>query len=311
LEQSTLGRSRLEEAMAVKQRNLPGYIYKYRRDSDLSRKNLETDTVWFSSPDAYNDPYDCAFKITDHRVIQAAERRLADVFVTHYHLEGVASAEQIAEAKNSDKPLQAIAELISGSHTAPGANPKRMAEFTSTVTPKLIIDALSAVRQWRAVTKVCSFSEVSDSILMWSHYADNHRGFCVEYGLRGLASEHPFRKFLYPVIYSELLYDLTPWAEKLVHPSREEFNADCLILSVLYKFMGWQYECEWRLVEVTKSPEVDHNFPTPAPTRVFLGSQMEEEKRKELLAICGEKKIDALQMWLAKDRFQLLSEQIL
>jgi hypothetical protein len=67
-----------------------------------------------------------------------------------------------------------------------------MAEFTSTVTPKLISDALSAVRQWRAVTKVSSSSEVSDSILMWSHYADNHRGFCVEYGLRGLASEHPF-----------------------------------------------------------------------------------------------------------------------
>ena len=296
--------------MSLKYRNLPEYIYKYRRDSSFSRDNLRTDTVWFSSPEAYNDPYDCAFKITDHRVVQAAERRIADVFVTHYHLEGVVSAERIAEAKNGEKPLQAIAELVSELNSAPGSNPKRMAEFTSIVTPNLIRDVLSTVRQWRAVTKVCSFSAIHDSVLMWSHYADNHRGFCIEYGLKGLVPDHPFCKFLYPVIYSEALYDLTPWAEALVHPDRKNFNTDCLILGVLYKFDGWQYEDEWRLVEATQTVIADHNFSTPKPTRVFLGSRMDETSRRELLILCGEKKIQVHQMRLAKDRFQLLSERL-
>lgn len=311
LERSSLSHSRLDEAMSLKFRNLPDYIYKYRRDSELSRDNLRNGTVWICSPDEYNDPYDCMFKIADQRVIQSAERRFADVFITHYHLEGIVSAEQIAKAKNSEKPLQAIAELISESNSAPDSNPKRMAEFTSTVGPKLITDALSAVRQWRKLTKACSFSAVHDSILMWSHYAGNHTGFCFEYGLKGLASEHAFCKFLYPIIYSEALYDLTPWAESLVHPDRKDFNTECLILTVLYKFAGWQYEHEWRLVEVTQAVIPDHNFPAPTPTRVLLGSRMEQAKRKELLAICREKKIEVHQMHLTADRFELLSEEIL
>ena len=28
---------------------------------------------------------------------------------------------------------------------------------------------------------VCCFSEKKDDILMWSHYADGHKGFCLEF----------------------------------------------------------------------------------------------------------------------------------
>ena len=160
------------------------------------------------------------------------------------------------------------------------------------------------------MTKVCSFSAVSDSILMWSHYADNHRGFCLEYDVRNLGSDHPFRRFLYPVFYSELLYDLTPWAEKLVDPSREDFNTHCLILGVLHKFEGWRYENEWRLVEVTQSVIPDHDFQAPTPARIFLGSRMEGKRREELVAICDQKGIEVHQMRLDKDRFQLSSEKV-
>jgi hypothetical protein len=51
---------------------------------------------------------------------------------------------------------------------------------------------------------------------MWSHYADHHRGFCIEYDLESLGdSNHFFRKNLYPVLYSADLYDLSPFVEGL------------------------------------------------------------------------------------------------
>jgi len=40
--------------------------------------------------------------------------------------------------------------------------------------------------------KVCSFSGTQYSIIMWSHYADQHRGFCIEYDTNSLPPENLF-----------------------------------------------------------------------------------------------------------------------
>jgi hypothetical protein len=311
VEGSTLGWSRLDEALAIKQAHLPKRIYKYRRDCSHSRENLKTDTVWLCSPDSYNDPYDCAFKLSDDRVVRAFKRRLVDNFVSTFKLQDVISKDQVENAKNTPEPLKAIAGCLPNlSDQASGGNPKRMAEFCSVTLPQLVGDALSIVRQWRKVTKLSSFSAISDSLLMWSHYAENHHGFCLEYDLEGLEEKHPFRKYLYPVIYSNRLYDLTSWAEKLVIEDRQAFNPDAPLLGILHKFDGWKYEEEWRLVSVTQAIIDDHNMALPTPTRVFLGSRMDVSKKSEVLAICREKEIEVSQMRLAEDRFELLSEQL-
>jgi hypothetical protein len=306
LEASTLKQSRIAEAVALKQRHMPERIYKYRCDSDYSRHNLKTDTVWLCSPDAYNDPYDCIAKLLEGPVIAALETRLVDEFVSSYKVQDGITADQIEKAKQSSKPLEYIAYLISRSNPATG-NPSQMAEFCANFAlPHLVGDMLSTIRLWREVTRVSSFSAVKDSLLMWGHYADKHRGFCVEYDLRGLGAEHPFRKFLYPVIYSNELYDLTRWAVKLAGPDRLEFNPEGPLLGVLHKFDGWKYEEEWRVVSVTPMVTADENWPVPSPTAVFLGSKMSPKIKKELLDICEQKKIQAHQMHLAEDSFQLV-----
>lgn len=138
LEGSTLGRSRIDEALAIKQQNLSKRIYKYRRNSSNSRDNLKTDTVWLCSPDSYNDPYDCAFKLSDDRVVAAFKRRLVDTFVGAYKLQDVISADQIENAKNSQEPLETIVGHVpESSSKATGSNPKRMAEFYSTALRRL------------------------------------------------------------------------------------------------------------------------------------------------------------------------------
>lgn len=58
LEKHTDVEPRIMEGLAIKQQNLPERIYKYRRDCSYSRNCLKSKTVWLSSPEAYNDPYD-------------------------------------------------------------------------------------------------------------------------------------------------------------------------------------------------------------------------------------------------------------
>ena len=53
-----------------------------------------------------------------------------------------------------------------------------------------------------AVRVVC-LSEVYDSMLMWSHYAQNHTGFCIEYDFE---EKDMFYKHLHPVVYTKERY---------------------------------------------------------------------------------------------------------
>lgn len=310
LESSTLNHPRLDEAIALKQLHLPKRIYKYRRDSNYSRQNLKTDTVWMASPDSYNDPYDCAFTVAEEQVVTALKKSLLTEFAKVYKLADADATEQIEKAMSgATDPLVFLAEYIAEVNgVTPGNNPQQMAEFVSLMAPKMISNTVGVLRQWRKITKICSFSAVNDSILMWGHYAQDHKGFCVEYDLEKLQPDHPLRRTLYPVIYSPQLYDLTSFAQKLVGPNRQEFNPSSPLLGVLHKFDGWKYEEEWRSISYTQAVVDEHNWTVPTPSRVFLGTKMDSQNAKELVAICEPKGIEVCQMALAKDKFELSSQ---
>ena len=309
IESSTLAKPRLDEAVAMKDACLPKKIYKYRRDGKYARANLETDTVWMASPDAYNDPYDCSFSVAEEHVVDALKKSLVTEFARIYKLPADVADEQIKRAMASPEPLMYLAEYVHAIHgITSGSNPLQAAEFVSLRASSMIGDTVGVLRQWRKVTKVCSFSAVKDSILMWGHYSQDHKGFCVEYDLEQLPPEHPLRRKLYPVIYSPKLYDLTAYAQKLVGPNRQEFNPSSPLLGVLHKFDGWSYEQEWRVVSMTNTVVNDHNWSVSTPTRVFLGSKMSSENGQALRTICEQKHIEVHQMELAPDRFQLLPQ---
>jgi hypothetical protein len=310
LEGATLKHPRTEEVIALKQPHLPKRIYKYRCDSTYARENLKTDTVWMASPDTYNDPYDCSFQVAEDEVVAALKMSLFWEFAKVYKFPRDQVIAVVDKALSSGlDPLTSLAASIAEAQgVAPGSNPPQSAEFFSLVAPKMIADTIDALRQWRKITKVCSFSKVNDSILMWGHYAQHHQGFCMEYDLKCLEADHGLRKILYPVVYSPLLYDLTVFAKKLVGPNRDDFNPSSPLLGVLHKFDGWTYEQEWRAVTYTPGVAGDYNWTVPTPSRVFLGAKMEAKNAEEVAAICASKGIEVCRMMMAKDKFELLSE---
>jgi hypothetical protein len=311
IENSTLTKPGLDEAIALKEAHLPKRVYKFRRDGKYARANLETDTVWMASPDAYNDPYDCSFTVAVEHVVDALKKSLVTEFANVYKLPADVADEQIEKAMSSSEPLMCVAEYVQTNYGVnPEGNPLQAAEFISLRAPSMIENTVGVLRQWRKLTKVCSFSAVNDSILMWGHYAQDHKGFCIEYDLEQLQPEHPFRRKLYPVIYSPKLYDLTAYVQKLVGRNRQEFNPSLPLLGVLHKFDGWKYEQEWRVVSISKTVVDDHDWSVPTPSRVFLGSKMSSENIKAVRKICEQRNIDVLQMELAEDMFQLLPRPI-
>ena len=266
VEGSTHKHSQMKKAFAIKAEHMPKHIYRYQPDSENRRKSLANDKVWLCSPDQYNDPYDCEFRVSDASVETAAHKRLAASFKA--------------------------------------ANQQMLAVGCSKAS-ELVQNALSKIRGWRQLVKVCCFSEDPNSMLMWGHYAGNHRGVCIEYDLEDPKADQ-FRTKLYPVVYSDKPYDLTPWAESLVNGSLA-FNPELPTLGLIHKFKGWEYEREWRVLSVSTDVKSDHDWPAPTPPRVFVGSKMEKANKQAFRDICEPRGIEVLEMHRAEDSFKLLS----
>ncbi len=90
-------------------------------------------------------------------------------------------------------------------------------------------DVIQSVRNGM---KICSFCATIEPVSMWSHYADSHQGFCMEYDVAKLPDMT--KRMLFPVIYSSSLFDCTKYyAEAL--SSLERLNNIYSILQALYK----------------------------------------------------------------------------
>ena len=86
----------------------------------------------------------------------------------------------------------------------------------------------------RREINVCCFSEKNDDILMWSHYADKHRGFCREFD-----NNSDFFKTAMKIDYRSVYPKLNRFTTR-----REEQTPTV----VKTKYSEWKYEQEWRLL---------------------------------------------------------------
>lgn len=86
--------------------------------------------------------------------------------------------------------------------------------------------------------RVACFTENSDSPLMWAHYTDIHKGFCMEYDLTKLPEG--YRYGILPVLYSNQRYDAT----KVVIIKNKNLATN----PFYFKSSYWEYEKEWRMM---------------------------------------------------------------
>lgn len=102
---------------------------------------------------------------------------------------------------------------------------------------------------------LASFSERSDSVLMWSHYSNDHRGVCIGYSLKEIVQRYA----IFPVIYDDVL---------------PQFDETASVLkSVLTKYSDWSYEKEWRLVNYNTTNTIINGklIDFVKPKEIFLG----------------------------------------
>ena len=116
---------------------------------------------------------------------------------------------------------------------------------------------------------VACFSERNNSMLMWSHYAEQHTGLCVGYRLHELIKKYN----IFPVIYNNQMPQISDIS-----------NADEGILykSILTKCVDWSYEKEWRIIVIDKSKEGCNGklISFEKPVSIYMGVRQGRTEKK-------------------------------
>lgn len=116
----------------------------------------------------------------------------------------------------------------------------------------------------RAELRIASLSAVPDNFLLWSHYADGHKGVAIEIEI---PREHPD---LIEITYSPFSSVFTEKVQTN-EDMRHLFNG---------KSEEWSYEREYRVVAPLQHFELPH-----AISRVLLGPLVPEDQERILRAV--------------------------
>ncbi|PKL37892.1 MAG: hypothetical protein CVV41_22765 [Candidatus Riflebacteria bacterium HGW-Riflebacteria-1] len=256
-------------------------LYKYQSlpSDEAERKNkleaIKNNSVYFASPDEFNDPLDCRieFKLNKNDM-----KKFFNFLVQH---ESIQHEMKVPPEWELAKALQMARQ---GDKDAKNAL-ERLGKQTDNIFAK-IHDAIN-----KSLGIFC-LAESPLCSLMWSHYSDSHKGFCVEYerspGSLLASNTQTFRVRYtndYPLLaVADLLNTMTAIAgskgkaiplEELVLGSICLTKADC-----------WSYEKEWRVIAASKQFVGKANL---SRKTVIFGLKTPAEDIKAILEVLPEK----------------------
>ncbi|WP_053979998.1 DUF2971 domain-containing protein [Marinagarivorans algicola] len=127
--------------------------------------------------------------------------------------------------------------------------------------------------------RVLCLTKNPDNLLMWSHYAGQHKGCCFEFDLRydfeksGLNSGDNWVPMA--VCYKADRPQLSPFAKGRMKDA------------ILTKSIEWKYEKEWRILRLNNVDSPDNNtveYPKQFLKCVIIGCNMSPEHKKIIIA---------------------------
>jgi hypothetical protein len=95
------------------------------------------------------------------------------------------------------------------------------------------------------------FSKIETSVLMWSHYSDEHQGICLGYNFNSLSDKDILKQSIFNVMYSDKPVDLFEYMQSTYAGGKKVPDEEIDIglgIAMLTKAAYWEYEHEWRIL---------------------------------------------------------------
>ena len=189
-------------------------LYKYRT-IEWSLDIIKNKRIWVSNPKSFNDPFDSLIDFTK----KMTKNEVDDL------------SKKTEEKILQNNPSDAAQQIESFDNTP-------QEEKISILTDRI----KRLIREDSKDIGVLSFSKTRENFLMWSHYADGHKGICIEFTI---PPDGCYK--IYEVKYSEIpACTINSLHSFLIANQFEAIN----ILKGFYltKSIDWAYEEEYRVI---------------------------------------------------------------
>src|SRR5258706_1189401 len=227
---------------------IPDKLYKYQSYNIQTISNLRKRLLWFSKPKRFNDPFDCTINYDINKIEKTTWKLIFDSMkIPQGSNKAGENKNMFDKYQNDDEPSD---------------------EFIGQYAPifRKVID--DQKEKQILEDGIACLTEVVDNILMWSHYSDGHRGFCLEFSTDYL----PFYMAA-PVKYSNDLSTL----------SSQSAEDEILFELATTKAVDWKYEKEWRIfVDLGETGAI---YDPNALTGIYFGYEMPIEYREVIAMI--------------------------
>lgn len=172
----------------------------YERDYQILN-NLEKGYEFFSTPIHFNDPFDSLIYVDSVQLINMIAKELDENLDDYINGIGDMCFRKLLEFENDDRN--------------PRKNLNRMLYYG-----KIVQVREKVKEQFQNNIKEICFSENIKSVLMWSHYANDHKGFCIVYDIDELKKVNCYDNNnnqidcnlrLNPIRYTNIRVDMTKY----------------------------------------------------------------------------------------------------
>lgn len=225
----------------------PSKLYKYRVVNDFTRNLVVKGEIFFACPSSLNDPYDCNVTYS----VDCSEEEFRRLVAANYIGLGdlLKSLPMTIRRKTAIKHLYRIREQM------------------------ITDEAKISLGKFIERTGIFCLAESPRNQLMWSHYAESHKGICVEFCT---GQEPQFFENAAKISYGS---DFPTFECFCVDERRRAMSALCR------KSLNWSYEQEWRLIWTHGARKIRQLAPGVI-SRVILGAKMSEKDKKIVKEWC-------------------------
>lgn len=201
----------------------PRLLYKYKAFNNYLLQELCGAEALFASPSLFNDPLDSKPSIHDNLVLSDKEELLRALYREH-------------------KPKTDVGRILGNfkylaTEDASGEEvDKQYERFVSVDIHRMLLHEFGK-------RGILSLAERWNCPLMWSHYADQHKGLCLEYSTHESVANN-LSQVRYNADRAIPLSEVFAWKVGQAPGARKTV----LDLAFLSKAPAWKYEREWRIL---------------------------------------------------------------
>lgn len=323
---------------------VPKSLYKYRKITEKSIENFEKDNAWFSHPEDFNDTQDSTlnadieFELEEYKdnPLELAKKFVFPIIKKTLDSKGIPYDKNVFESmieeilkhydKNGNISDNEIEKLLKEKcpQMYSQENINLLKEKSKLSLSKEVEDNTTGYLGYcdglndRIRSKILAYSlcEDGNDSAMWTHYADESKGFCIEYAIRPdtLLGQRVLLN-LFPIYYGEkneikfmeTLANSIASTNTIHGMNHDDYQK--LFLSVFTKDNTYSFEKEWRVSYDEEIPGGNlQKF--PFIKSIILGERMSKEDADYLIDIAKNKKIKIYQRKFNRNHSKILIEEI-